>query len=221
VSVVESLISVISPTCCIICNKQGYIICEQCSKEHIVQRKPACFWCNRLQPTGRTCSSCSAKTYLNGAVIPFRLDGPIQELIHRLKYNGDRAAGRYFAFVLSSQLPRGNFDCVSYVASTGTSQRRRGYNQAHIIAREVSSVTGIRLQNSLLRKAHIDQIGLNRKQRLNSVQNNFVLTSHPVANKRILLIDDVMTTGATLNECARVLKGGGAKSVWALAVAKK
>lgn len=220
-SIVESLITVISPSCCIICNKQGSVLCRECINAEVAERKPACFWCNKLQPTGHTCSVCISKTSLNGAIIPFRLDGYIKELIYRLKYNGDRQAGRYFATILAQSLPNGRFDCITYVASTGSSQRRRGYNQAQVIAKELSRITKIPLRNTLLRKTHVDQIGLGRKQRLNSVIDNFILASHDVANQRILLVDDVMTTGATLNECARMLKQGRAKSVWALVVAKK
>jgi competence protein ComFC len=129
--------------------------------------------------------------------------------------------GRYFAQALSLQLSKNIFDCVTYVGSSGSSQRRRGYNQAQIITAELSRLTNIPLKNLILRKTHIDQIGLNRTQRLVSVQDNFTLTSHSVVGKRILLVDDVMTTGATLNECARTLKAGGARHVWGLAIAKK
>jgi len=221
VSLLESLITAISPACCVICNKEGIILCEQCRELHIPSRKPACFWCNRLRPTGSTCPTCAGKTHLNGAVIPFRLEEPITQLIYRLKYNGDRLAGRYFARILAENMPKGQFDCITFVASTGGSQRRRGYNQAQIIAKELSTITGLPLQNLLLRTTHTDQIGLNRKQRLSTVLDNFVLTSHTVRGKRILLVDDVMTTGATLNECAHVLKQGSAKSVWGMVVAKK
>lgn len=220
-SIVESIISVISPSCCIICNKQGDVLCLECLNTQVIRRKPACFWCNKLQPTGHTCNNCVSKTFLNGAVIPFRLDGYIKELIHQLKYNGDRQAGRYFAAVLAENLPNSQFDCITYVASTGPTQRHRGYNQSQIIAKVLSRAIGIPLCNTLLRKKHVDQIGLGRKQRLHSVIDNFVLSSNDVTNQKVLLIDDVMTTGATLNECARMLKQGGAKSVWAMVIAKK
>lgn len=219
--VLENLITTLSPPCCIICNREGYVVCKDCLKTAIPVRKPACFWCNKLQDNGKTCTTCRPRTYLSGATIPFRFQDSVAELIYRLKYNGDRAIGRYFAVTLANHVPSGKFDYITYVASTGSSQRRRGYNQAQIIAKQLSVVTGIPLQNLLLRSSHVDQIGLNRQQRLASVGGSFVKTSYNVLNKRILLIDDVVTTGATINECSKVLKNNGAKSVWALAVAKK
>jgi competence protein ComFC len=129
--------------------------------------------------------------------------------------------GRYFANLIATHTVNTGFDTITYVASTGASQRQRGYNQAKIIAKELSIITGLPLQNMLLRQSHQDQIGLNRAQRLAGVQGNFVPTSYSAHGKRILIVDDVVTTGATLNECARILKENGASRVWGVAVAKK
>ena len=220
-SLLESLIQIIAPSSCSICNKEGNLLCRECVKEHIPARKPACFWCNALTPKGQTCNRCRGKTSLAGATIPFRYDDIIRNQIYTLKYDGNREVARLFAQYLSESIIPDKFDVVSFVPTTGTSQRKRGYNQAQCIAMEVSRITGLRLVNTLLRKSHIDQIGLNRAQRLSAVEDNFLPTSHNISGKKILLVDDVITTGATIDECAKTLKQSGAKHVWALAIAKK
>lgn len=220
-SLLESLIQVIAPSSCKICNTEGSLLCDTCFVSHVPTRKPACFWCNSLTNNGKTCTRCRRKVSLTGAIIPFRYDDVIRELIYALKYDGNREVARLFSTHLSSGIPSISFDIVSFVPTTGTSQRKRGYNQAQLIAREVSRITQLPLTNTLLRREHIDQIGLNRAQRLDAVKNNFIATSHNFDNQRILLIDDVITTGATIDECANTLKRSGAKQVWALAIAKK
>lgn len=220
-SLVESLIQVIAPSSCKICNSEGSLLCTDCVATHITARKPACFWCNTLTPKGQTCTRCKNKTSLSGAIIPFRYEATIRELIYALKYDGNREVARLFAGLLSSSIDTNNFDVISFVPTTGVSQRKRGYNQAQLIANQVGRLTGLPLVNTLLRNTHIDQIGLNRTQRLEAVKNNFTHTSHNIDSKRILLVDDVITTGATIDECASTLKKSGAKQVWALAIAKK
>ena len=183
-------------------------------------RTPACFWCNKLTNRGKTCPTCVRKTSLTGAIIPYRFTGHMKDIMYGLKYNGNQNLAKLLANKMSLHFEITQFDCVSFVPSTGKSQRKRGYNQAKLLAREVARQTGLPLQSTLLRLSHTDQIGLNRAQRLASVQDNFMVC-RKVANTNILLVDDVITTGATINECARALKLAGAKSVWGLAVAKK
>ncbi len=220
-SLVESLIRIIAPSSCVVCQSEGSLLCGDCMSSHIPSRKPACFWCNSLTKHGETCKQCSRKTSLNGALIPFRYDSVIRELIYALKYDGNREVAQLFGIYLSKAVRSNKFDMVSFVPTTGATQRKRGYNQAQLLAKEVSRTTHLPLTNTLLRKQHIDQIGLNRAQRLRSVKNNFIPTSHRLDGKRILLVDDVITTGATIDECAATLKKWGAKQVWALAIAKK
>lgn len=219
--ILESLIRTLSPSCCILCNEEGSLLCLECFNNNIPIRKSACFWCNSLTLDGKTCQRCRAKTSLSGAIIPFRFGDEISQLIYKLKYDGNRDVARLFANQMKDYVPLERFDVVTFVPTTGVSQRRRGYNQAQIIAQELTKQTGLELQNLLLRNQHIDQIGLNRSGRLAAVEGNFIPTSRSAMGLRILIVDDVITTGATINECAKALKANGAKSVWALAIAKK
>lgn len=214
------IIQLISQPECSVCGKPGQHVCNNCWQGSVPIRRPACFWCNSLTVDGKTCVICARKTFVKGCTIPFRLDGIVKDSIHSLKYSGDRDMAVVLANKVSPYLPTGQFDCISFVPSTGRSQRKRGYNQAKLLAKHLSLANNIPLESHLLRIDHTDQIGLGRAQRLSSVEGNFISTNK-VAGKSVLLVDDVITTGATINECARTLKAAGAKSVWGIAVAKK
>lgn len=214
------IIKLISQPECSVCGKPGQAVCDGCWQKSVPLRKPACFWCNALTIGGKTCTRCARKTSLNGSTIPFRLDGLVKEHIHDLKYGGDRDAAQFLAQKLIPFLPNKTFDIISFVPSTGRSQRKRGYNQARLLAKHLARSARLPLQSTLLRIAHTDQIGLGRAQRLSSVENNFIAIGN-VTGQSILLIDDVITTGATINECGHTLRIAGAKTIWCIAVAKK
>lgn len=220
VRVLEMIFRFINPAECSECGRPNQLVCDDCWHKLIPPRTPACFWCNTLTNNGTTCPSCARKTHIWGATIPFRLDGVVKDNVYSLKYDGDREVARLFAYKLCAYLPPHSFDAVCYVPATGKSQRKRGYNQAKLLAKEIARITHLPLDSALLRLTHTDQIGLNRAQRLSSVKGNFIARGS-YAGKRLLLVDDVVTTGATLNECAYTLKIAGAKSIWAVAVAKK
>lgn len=218
--IISSIINILSPSQCLICNKEGQSICDECWHMNTSIRKSACFLCNSLVENGKTCKRCNHKTNIKGVTIPFRLQGVVKESIYEIKYYKNREIAKLLASKIVKSLPDRVFDSITYVPSTGKSQRMRGYNQSKLIATEVSRIIEIKNHEYLLRTKHLDQIGLSREERFSAVNNNFILKKK-CAGQNILLVDDVVTTGATIDECARVLKSNGAKSIWALAVAKK
>lgn len=96
----------------------------------------------------------------------------------------------------------------------------RGYNQALLLAREISEICNIRTADVLTRTKNTKtQTRLDEQERRENVRNAFTLKSSDVKHKKILLVDDVLTTGATMDECARVLKDAGAEKVYSLVAA--
>lgn len=219
-SAIESIISLIAPDECKYCHKEGQAICKNCFAEHIAIRSPACFWCNTLTQDGLTCARCKRKTAITGATVQFRLQDNLRECIFELKYYGNQSLANMFAEQISLNSKQQDYDLVTYVPATGNSYRKRGYNQAQLLAKAIAKRYDIPCRELLLRTQHIDQIGLSRSERLLAVQDNFIAKGN-YKGKSILLVDDVITTGATLNECALQLKKVGAKQVWGVAIAKK
>jgi ComF family protein len=212
---IEKLMEFIAPDECLNCGKEGVCLCDECKSLVLTNKKPACAICNRLDERGKTCSSCYAKSKLSGASIAFRYEGVAKDIVKGLKFENKRSYARF----LSRQLPRLDADIVCFVPSDGKTRRSRGYDQAEMLAKNYSKYNHLEFKKVLIRNSHTRQVGLNRNQRIQNIKDNFVV-NYNVAGKSLLPVDDVITTGATISECARVLKDAGAKNVWALAVAK-
>ena len=148
----------------------------------------------------------------------FLLEGPLREAIHRLKY-GDRP--RMAAPLVQLGLGRGPLPggVVVPVPLGADRRRQRGYNQADAIAREISASTGRARADGLRRiQSTGAQVGRSGEERRQAMRGAFAWPQG-AAPLEVLLVDDVVTTGATLSECARALRGAGAVHVHALAVA--
>jgi ComF family protein len=154
-------------------------------------------------------------------------DGPAKILVHRLKY-GDRAElagpmGRWMARAGAELL--GDADLILPVPLHRLRLARRRFNQSAALAREISAVSGAPLKTDLLLrvKPTPPQVGLTRRLRAMNVQGAFAVLPErrvELADRRVVLVDDVMTSGATMNAAARVLLRAGARQVDALAFAR-
>ncbi len=158
------------------------------------------------------------------AVMPSR--GPVRDLVHRLKYHGASWAARPLAELALAGLddPRlsGAPDALVPVPLHPLRRRQRGYNQALLIAREIAAHARLPVLDVLLRVRKTQtQTHFNRRERMRNLRGAFRLRAGvDVRDKRLLLVDDVLTTGSTMDECARVLAEAGAGPAHALAVAR-
>lgn len=150
-------------------------------------------------------------------------EGTLRELIHLFKYGGIKTLARPLGDLLALALPRDQqFDIVVPMPLHWRRRWRRGFNQSSLLARLTARRCGIPMLHAVRRtRSTATQAGLTNARRRENVSGAFRVTKGPaVRGRRVLLIDDVMTTGATANACALALKRGGASSVTLLALAR-
>jgi ComF family protein len=201
------LLNLLLPAICISCNQSlrdgRLIICEKCynSLPQISPKQTNAF-INRL-----------AQRDFNKIYIMFEFSELFQNLMHLFKYDGHQVIATYFAAMIKKKLNM-DYDIIAFVPLHKTKQRERGFNQSEVIAYFLCKLSDLTFSRSILirDKYTQSQTKLNRAQRKENMRDVFKVVEN-VENKTILLIDDVITTGATVNECARVLKGAKCKRV--------
>ena len=153
-------------------------------------------------------------------------DGSLQEAIHRWKYEGRTSFNPFFGQWMAEGLRRywalNFFDLLIPVPLHPRRLRERAFNQALLLAKELNHRTGIPYHKTILqkRKPTLPQVSLSGVEREKGVRGSFqVVGTEELEGKSILLVDDVYTTGATVNECSKVLLAGGAKRVDVLTLA--
>ncbi len=148
----------------------------------------------------------------------------VKELIIRLKYKSDFICGEILAKYMLELVKKNElkFDLISYVPMTKKALKNRGYNQSEFLANYLSRFLNIKVICNLIKTIDTkDQIGLSGEERWNNMKKCFKIEkSEIIKNKNILLIDDVITTGATAFHCAHNLKENGANNIYVLTIAK-
>ena len=231
----EAATSLLYPPVCTICRgktRAGEYLCAPCETKALRIVAPFCQQCSEPfagKITGAfTCANCAHRTiYFDAAVAAYRGRGVVRQIIHDFKYGRQiylrHLVARWLCAALDDERLRGReFDLVVPVPLHPTRQRERGFNQASLLAELLSARTAIRCKPVLKRIRYTTtQTALDRAERMENLHNAFRLRKNAdVRGLRVLLIDDVLTTGSTLSECARVLKRAGATSVHAATAAR-
>lgn len=210
---------------CDICGREtfGTNICEECAKTLTFNDKEVCPVCGRRTVRPEICAECKAQPpEFDGAVSPFIYGGGAALLIKKFK-GGDGYLKDYFADeILKKPNDFKRYDCIVCVPMTGRAKRKRGYNQSELLAKAVSERSGVPYLKDAVekRKETGEQKELSRKERGKNLKGCFkVVKKKEVKGKRVLVADDVLTTGATADEMARALKKAGAAEVKILIVA--
>ncbi|MBE5800272.1 MAG: ComF family protein [Clostridiales bacterium] len=154
--------------------------------------------------------------YIHAAYV---YEGPARKLIHRLKYESVRAAAVPLAAQMAL-LPSGEEEIIVPVPTDRKRRRRRGFNQSSLLAQHIADTLGMEMKEALVRvDTRRPQTGLSARERRENLVG-CMMASDAVSGKRVLLVDDVCTTGATVQEAARALREAGAKSVGVFTAAR-
>jgi ComF family protein len=230
------LLDFLFPLKCIGCKKDGEILCEKCSKKIQTFSAPICFSCRKrlpLENLGRNNFLCHPKNRIQCVFVAANYSDPIlKEVIQKYKYKNIHELNRFLSslmigvlenFVSKISPEEKNSWKIMPVPLHPKKEKLRGFNQSFLISKIVSEYFNIPLDITSLKriKNTLPQAQIkNKAARLKNMEDAFQLSPRAdLKNKNILLIDDILTTGATLEECAKALKTGGVKKIIAAVLA--
>lgn len=228
-NIAQHLLDLLFPVHCAGCSRSGYVLCSACIAKIAALPIPFCLHCSSpLSPNG-VCPSCKYHPLHLSGLRAFSLyQEPLRSWIHALKYHGNVRLAEPLGHLLALGYTGYGLsaDIILPVPLHIERQKQRGYNHAQLLAEVCSKKLGIPLREDILirHRATLAQVDLNPKDRLQNVAGAFLcsptIVNRDLKGRRILIIDDVCTTGATLEACAAPLFGAGAKEVWGLVLAR-
>ncbi len=218
------LANILLPRDCYLCDapSDGGFLCPACELSLPRLTEPRCPICALPTPQGSACGAClKAPPHYDATHAAFRYDFPIDVLIHTLKYQYRLASANYLAQQLIAIVPESSPDIILPVPLAPARLSTRGFNQSIEIAQPLAKHMNLRLARSLAVRCRdtAPQVSLPRKERAKNIRHAFECDAD-LGGKCVWVVDDVMTTGATLNELARILKLQGADRVENLVVAR-
>jgi ComF family protein len=215
------------PQRCIGCGEEGNFLCLACQRSLPRISPPVCPMCGRPEANGQLCPGCTEwSAAIDGIRSPFRFEGVVREAVHQLKYRNLRALVPSLSEMLNNYLKTFTLpaDVLVPVPLHRKRLRERGYNQSLLLARGLGRLAGLPVVDSCLvrQKNTPPQARTSTvEERRDNVVGVFNCRDDRLRGRQVLLIDDVATSGATLDACAAALKACGAVSVWALVLARE
>ncbi len=218
-NLLEAFLDMVYPPRCVVCDKIIYFpgYCDSCVDKIKPITGERCFVC------GQGVKDCDCKYFVyhfDGIVAPYYNEGFAQDAIYGLKFHDKFSClepfSKEMADLALKTFGRENIDLICFVPANKHSLNTRGFNQCELLAKRISKRTGIPINKRVLKKKN----NVKTQHELNTVEKRFrnvrgaYYTSENVNNKNILLVDDIKTSGASLDGCARQLKFSGASHVY-------
>ena len=229
-----AMLDVFFPINCLDCGAPSNWLCESCQRKIKRRDQQLCPVCEKnITPDGQVCFACKKKTALTGLLVATSYQQPlISKTVHLFKYRFLAELALPLAELILQAIQTCELPLPDLIIPIPLHPRRlrwRGFNQATLLAQEIANklLPEVCLEistDTLIRQRYtLPQMTLkDHRQRNANIQNAFVVTdATKIKNKRILLIDDITTTGSTIFECARVLKKAGAKEIYAAVIARQ
>lgn len=231
----DAVADLLFPPHCVACNRLGTWLCPECQTQIETISPPVCRRCGLpasspqiTDPLPAICDSCQvAASKLDGLRAYAFHSGPLRKAIHQFKYEDLRdlagLLGKMMADGWAILAPHSvNPDLIMPVPLHPSRQRQRGYNQATLLAKELGAHLQCPVVDDVLVriKATAPQVDLSAQERRDNVQDAFRCTGTVLSGRQVLLVDDVCTTGATLESACAALREAGTSAVWAYTLAR-
>jgi ComF family protein len=223
----EKLVDFFFPRRCVGCGEIGHFLCYRCQQKLPRLLKPFCRKCGKPESSGGLCPTCwGQETAIDGIRSVFRFEGVVRRAIHELKYRNLKAISGCLAALMADYLKDNqvNGEVLVPVPLHMRRLRERGYNQSGLLARDLGKLMTLPvIDDSLCRlKDSLPQARTTTvEERRRNVARAFNCRDDKLSGRRVILIDDVCTSGATLEACAKAVKVAGAVSVWGLTLARE
>ncbi len=231
--IIDGITSVLYPKRCIACDKvllkmeKEHGFCRACSRKVSLVGSNYCLKCG--QPIDRKlkelCERCQVKKHnFNQVRALYKYEGDMKQAIYRFKYGNRRCYAKVFAKhavkYYGEWIKRNKIEAIIPVPMYKPKEKKRGYNQATVFARELSVITGIPMMDDVVRR-NTDTVAMKQLigiKRTKNLLNVFTLTLKDVQFRKVLIVDDIYTTGTTIDEVTKVLKQGGVTDVFGICV---
>jgi len=217
---IDKVLSIIAPHRCCGCDESGSLLCDNCKYDITNEQKTYCVVCNRPTIISWLCTNCRVP-YQKIWIVGER-DGVLQRLVGLYKFERAKAAHKQLGDLLLDVLPELPSNTVIVPVPTAHSRiRERGYDHMLLIAKYVAKKRNLKLERLLIRKTNTKQRQTNAIQRTKQAKQAFAVKGGIMPDAPYLLLDDVITTGATIKYASQALRDAGAKHVWVAVVARQ
>lgn len=229
--VVEAVKDLIFPPRCPVCDNvlkiSDKLICMGCYEKLKYVQSPSCMKCGKplKAEEHEYCHDCSEKNHIFERGVALFEYSSVHESIYRFKYQGRKEYGAFYASQISlhlgKQIEEMKADALIPVPLHKKKMRIRGYNQAQVLAEEMSKYIGIPTRTDMVerKKWTVPQKELNNSERQKNLKKAFNIVENDVKLDTIIIVDDIYTTGSTINELAREFKKTGVEKVYFIALA--
>ena len=213
-NLIDRLVGLLAPFECMNCQSEGLMLCKLC-RQLLLPIPPRCFDCRKVSDDYRVCTKCRHTSQLYSVYVGTIYQGFAKDMVWRLKYWSAKAISIEMAQIMANKLSSLDDQTIVVPVPTTTKRtRQRGYDQAKLIAKEISRQTNLPYLDCISRQGVAHQVGSSRQVRKKQLESAFRIKSNiHIRGRDILIIDDVLTTGATLESAAKTLKKHGARRV--------
>jgi competence protein ComFC len=222
----DTLLGLLLPVTCAVCRRVGDLLCPECRLTLPYIKTALCSRCGRTLPNPTAyCHRCARQPLLLRQIIcTFFFKDPLAGLIHQLKYNGSFALAEPLGDMMAAAWPEApaHIDLIVPIPLHKQRQKMRGYNQAALLAHRLGQQWGLPVDESGLQRSRYTQpqVGLSLAERQRNVTGAFTIESDLFVGQRVLVVDDVYTTGSTMSAAGKALLEAKAEAVWGYCAAR-
>lgn len=208
----DYFLQVIAPHVCIACAREGHILCAPCQKGLPLVHE-VCYRCNAPTTRGLICKACSATVELKAVYGVTQYSGVAAELVQKLKFSRVVEAAKPMSAKIAAVISAQPNLLITHVPTATSRIRKRGYDQSALLARRIAKILGAEYIPLLLRKGQKRQLGSSGVDRRDQLRSAFEARVTIDKNRSILLIDDVLTTGSTMESACQALRTAGGRHI--------